>query len=281
MSTPGAHSGRPDTTFVMYHRTGAVAQRRSKGLRSQRFRVGGERREFPAHTFLFRQRGAFPRRAGRPLLAVRDDLVDEAVLFSLRRRHDAVALDIALDLLEGLPRVLGDDAGGQLAHADNLLGLNLDVAGLSADAARDGGLVDEDARVRQREALAFGPGRQKQRAHRSALTQADRHHLGADELHRVVDGHAGGDRAAGAVDVKVDVLLRVLRLQKEQLRDDEVRDRVVDRRAEEDDVVAQEARVDVRVALAARRLLEDRRVGNVLTHLWTPVLLTLKIEPEI
>src|SRR5205085_1189844 len=43
------------------------------------------------------------------LLPVSDDLVNQAVLFGLHRRHAAVALNVALDLLEGLARVLGHD----------------------------------------------------------------------------------------------------------------------------------------------------------------------------
>src|SRR3954471_10394474 len=85
-------------------------------------------------------------RVSKSLLAVGDDLVDEAVLFSLHRGHDSVALNVALDLIEGLARVLRDDPRSQFAHANYLLGLNLYVRSLSADAARDGGLVDEYAR---------------------------------------------------------------------------------------------------------------------------------------
>jgi hypothetical protein len=42
------------------------------------------------------------------------------------------------------------------------------------------------------------------------------------------------------VDVDVDVLVRVLALQIQELRDDQVRDLVVDRRAKEDDPLAQQ-----------------------------------------
>ena len=45
----------------------------------------------------------------------------------------------------------------------------------------------------------------------------------------------------------------------EELRDDEVRDLVVDRRAEEDDPLVEQARVDVERALAARGLLDHHR----------------------
>ena len=54
--------------------------------------------------------------------------------------------------------------------------------------------------------------------------------VGLDVLHGVVDRQAGGDRAAGRVDVEGDVLLGVLRLEEEHLGDDQVGDVVVDRR---------------------------------------------------
>jgi hypothetical protein len=58
------------------------------------------------------------------------------------------------------------------------------------------------------------------------------------------------------VDVDRDVLVRVLRLEVEELRDHQVRDLVVDRRAEEDDALVEQPRVDVELALAARRALD-------------------------
>ena len=51
---------------------------------------------------------------------------------------------------------------------------------------------------------------------------------GLHELHRVVDGHAGGDRPARRVDVQPDVPVGVLALEVEELRDEEVGDVVVD-----------------------------------------------------
>ena len=45
----------------------------------------------------------------------------------------------------------------------------------------------------------------------------------------------------------------------QQLGDDEVGDLVVDRRAEEDDALVEQPRVDVVLALAARGALDDHR----------------------
>ena len=78
------------------------------------------------------------------------------------------------------------------------------------------------SRVRQGEALALGAGGEKHRAHAGGHADAVGVHVAGEELHRVVDREAGGDGAAGAVDVNVDVLLRVLHLEEEELGDDEL-----------------------------------------------------------
>ena len=80
-----------------------------------------------------------------------------------------------------------------------------------------------------------------------------------DVLHRVVDREAGVDDAARAVDVQRDVAVGVGGLEVQQLRDDEVRDLVVDRLAEEDDALVEQPAVDVERALAAPVLLDDHR----------------------
>src|SRR5690348_6646252 len=78
-------------------------------------------------------------------------------------------------------------------------------------------------------------------------------------LHRVVDREAGGHVATRRVDVELDVLLRRVGLQKEQLRDDDVRDVVVDLGAEKDDPVHEQTRIDVVSALATARAFDDVR----------------------
>src|SRR6476620_12442584 len=50
------------------------------------------------------------------LVAVFDDLVDEAVIFRLDGREDTVAFDVKFDLVEGLAAVICDDTRGPLAH---------------------------------------------------------------------------------------------------------------------------------------------------------------------
>jgi hypothetical protein len=70
-------------------------------------------------------------------------------------------------------------------------------------------------------------------------------------LHDVVDGHARVREPTRRVDVEVDVAVRVLRLQEEDLRHDQVGDLIVDLLAEEHDALAQQERVDVVRPLAA------------------------------
>ena len=114
-----------------------------------------------------------------------------------------------------------------------------------------------DRRVRHRVALAGRPGAQQHRRHAGANADAVRRDVAAVELHRVQDRQAGVDLAAGRVDVDRDVAVRVFALQVQQLRDDAVRHLVEDRRAEEDDPLLEQHRVDVVDALAARRRLDD------------------------
>ena len=114
-----------------------------------------------------------------------DDPVDEPVLDGLVGLEEAVALHVAVDLLLGLPGVVGVDLVGALADVEDLAGVDLDVGGLALEARRR--LVDEDPAVGQREALALGPAGQQQRAHRHRDPDADGGDVGLDELHRVVD----------------------------------------------------------------------------------------------
>jgi hypothetical protein len=139
----------------------------------------------------------------------------------------------------------------------DLAGVDLDVGGLALKTAQ--GLVDHHAGIGQAVALALGACREQEGAHARRLTDAQGAHVGLDKLHRVVDGHARRDRTARGVDVEVDVLVRVLGFEKEELRDDEARDRIVDGADEKDHALLEQARVDVVGPLAAAALLHHHR----------------------
>src|ERR1700694_2383404 len=114
--------------------------------------------------------------------------------------------------------MFGDYLRCELAHAKNFLGLNANIRRLTLRAAAR--LVNENARIRQSESLTFCAGRQKQSTHGGALADTNSGDVRADKLHRIVDGHAGGDRTARRIDINVDVFLWVFSFEKKKLRHD-------------------------------------------------------------
>ena len=92
-----------------------------------------------------------------------------------------------------------------------------------------------DGGVGQGIALALGSARKQQRSHAGGHAQADGGHVGVDQLHRVVNRQSGADHAAGTGDVEVNVPVRVLALEKQQLGDNDVGNLVIDGGIEEDD----------------------------------------------
>ena len=158
--------------------------------------------------------------------------------------------------------MLGKDVVAHFPEAQNLLRLNLDVRRLSLCTAQR--LMNHDARQRERIALALRSCRQEQGAHARRLSDADRRYIGTDVLHGVVDGETCRHDAAGAVDIKMDVFVGILRFKEEELRDDDVRNVVVDRPADENDTVFQEARINIIRTLPTIRPLDHH--GNITVH---------------
>jgi hypothetical protein len=133
--------------------------------------------------------------------------------------------------------------------------VNLDIRRLTGEAGRR--LVDHDARVGERRTLALRSGGEQKRAHTRRLTDAERRHIGFNILHGIIDGKSRGHHATRRIDVEVNVLLRILRLQEEQLRDHQARDMVIDSLAQEDDAVFEKARKYVIGPFAPRSLFND------------------------
>src|ERR1035437_2266847 len=84
-----------------------------------------------------------------------DNLIDDAVFLGLLRVHDEVPLHVALDAVQRLLGVLGNQVVGNLADAQNLSRVNVDVGGLAAQSAHRG-LMNENSRIGQSKALALG-----------------------------------------------------------------------------------------------------------------------------
>ncbi len=174
------------------------------------------------------------------------NLINDAIIDSLLRCHEEIAVAILLNLVLGLIAVLGNVRVEDLPNEQNLLGLDLNVGRLSLRAAE--GLVDHNPRVGQGPALALGAGAEEEGPHRRGHPEADGRNVAGDVLHGVVNGHAGRDGAAGAVDVEGDVGLGILVGQVQQLGDEDVRHLVVDALAEEEDAILEEAGDDVHLA---------------------------------
>src|SRR5215207_7139395 len=198
-------------------------------------------------------------------LMVPDDVVDNAVLDPLFGTHYVVAVGVALDPLVILACILGKDLVQAALGHDELFGVYLHVRGLSGQPA-DARLVQEYARVRQGVPLVLGPGGEQEGPHRGGHAEGRRGDVGFDELHGVVDRKSCRDAAAWGVDVEVDVLLRVLALEVQELRHYSVGHLVIYGRPEEDDAVLEQPRVDVHGPLPTRALLYNVGDDVVYAH---------------
>ena len=134
----------------------------------------------------------------------------------------------------------------ELCHAlldeEHLLGLDLDITRSSADAAER--LVHHDAGVGSRVALARRTCAQEELAHRRRKAHRNGRHVIRDELDRVVDDHAGRDRAARGVDVEGDVRLGILGSEHLQLLGDAVGVFVAYFALEPDDALAEQSLIE-------------------------------------
>src|SRR3954467_3007144 len=88
----------------------------------------------------------------RSELPVGDDLVDDPVFLRLVTAHDGVTIGVLRHPFQRVAGVVGEDLVEELAHPDDFLRLDLDVDRLARRTTV--GLVDEDAGVREDEALA-------------------------------------------------------------------------------------------------------------------------------
>ena len=98
---------------------------------------------------------------------------------------------------------------------------------------------------------------EQERAHGGRHADADGRHIAFDVLHGVIDGHSGGDAAARAVDIELDVLVRILGFQIQKLCHNETCRRIVDFFGQEHNTVVQQTGKNVVAALTAAGLLHN------------------------
>src|SRR3990172_3558523 len=174
-------------------------------------------------------------RSLQSLHALRDHLIDDTVLAGDFGGHDEVSLHVILDFGDVLSGVLRQNLVQALARAQDLLRLNVDVGGLARNTSRR--LVDDDPGVRESETLSRRSRREDHGGHARCLADAVCRHVGANELQGVVDGEPRGHNSSRTIDVDRNLLLRILRLEKQELGHDQVRQIVFDGSSNEDDVV--------------------------------------------
>jgi len=190
------------------------------------------------------------------LLLAEYHLVDKAVFLGVFAAHPKVALCVLLDLLHGLSRVVREDFVEILLGAEHFLDSDVDVGSLTSGVSR--GLVEHYARVFERVTLAGGARCEYHRAQRCGDAGADGGYFAGDVLHSVIDTKTAIDRAAGGVDVYLDVFRRVGGFEEEELRLYDVGNLVAELRADEDDAVGYQAREYVNFAEGHIALLDDR-----------------------
>ena len=106
-------------------------------------------------------------------------------------------------------------------------------------------LMDHDPRVGERKTLARGPGRQEDGPHTCGLPDTDRRDRSLQVLDSVVDRQSTGDDAAGGVDIEKDILLRIFRVKKEELGNNQVGKVIINLAAQKNNAILQQTGVDV------------------------------------
>src|SRR5919202_871318 len=152
------------------------------------------------------------------------DPVHDAVLDGLLGPHYVVAVGVALDLLERLASSLGEDLVQAPLGAYELPRVDLYVRGLPPWPPLGPRLVYENPRVRQRVALAPRARGEQNSRYRGRRPERRRRHVRVYEAHGVVDGQTRRNAATRRIYIQVDVLLGVLAVEVQKLRDDGVCD---------------------------------------------------------
>ena len=158
-------------------------------------------------------------------------------------------------LVIALAGVLGQHGVQAFLDAQHLAGVDVHIRGLALEAAQR--LVDHDLAVGQRVAHALLPGSQQKCPHAGGPAHAHRADGRGDVTHGVVDGQTGGHGAAGRIDVQVDLLLRILGFQEQELGADKGGHSVVHFAAQQDDAILEQAGINIVGTFGTARGFDD------------------------
>ena len=119
--------------------------------------------------------------------------------------------------------------------------------------------MNHDLCVRQGKTLALCTACQQECAHARSHAHADRRYIAFYIIHRIINRHACRDRSARAVDIELNILIRILRLQKQKLRNDQVRANICHFLAQKNDPVVQQSGKNIVGTFASSGLFDDIR----------------------
>src|ERR1700740_1377230 len=114
--------------------------------------------------------------------------------------------------------------------------MQIDIGGLAAE-TREPWLMNKNARIGQSKALLGCATGEQDGGDGGSLSDTGGDDVRFHELHSIVDGKSGSDRAAGRIDIELDVTFWIFGLEEEHLRGSEISNMVINRSADKDDVL--------------------------------------------
>ena len=159
-------------------------------------------------------------------LSSHEHLVDQAVSARFFRRQEVIAVGISFDGSDVVARIFGKDAVEFRLRAQDVFSMDFDIACLTRCAAK--GLVNHNFGVGKSVAFALRTAGKQECAHGCRHTDTNGGNVAFDIVHRVVNRHACGNRAAGGVDIQTDVFRRIFTFKVDKLRNNCICGGVVD-----------------------------------------------------
>src|SRR3989344_6978065 len=105
--------------------------------------------------------------------------------------------------------------------------------------------MNHDFSIGKSKSFPLSPGRKKPGAARGSHANADSGNIRLNVIHGINHGQSGRSRSTWRIDVKRDIFLRILKLEKKKLGNDNISNIVIDRSAEKHDSLTQKSRVNI------------------------------------
>ena len=120
--------------------------------------------------------------------------------------------------------------------------------------------MDHNLGVGKCHTLALCARAEQESTHACSHAHTNRSHITLDVLHGVIDRHTGSYTAAGAVDIKLNILVRVLGFQVQKLCYNQTGSGIIDLFGQENNAVVQQTGKNIIASLATTGLLNN--IGN-------------------